>query len=291
MKREEQFPIKSPRQLKDWINNMAKKNNLVANTVLQNYIMERFFERVAISKYRENFILKGGFLIAAMVGIDMRSTMDMDTTIKGLQVSQDEIEKIIIEILQVPVNDNVTFEIKSIKSIHDVGEYEDFRIGITATFFTMKINLKIDITTGDVIIPREVDYSFKLMFEDRNIQIKAYNLNTILAEKIESILVRNVLNTRARDFYDVYILLTSRSFDINKSELYAAIIDKAKERNSLIYVEQYQKYLTEIKESKDLIDIWRMYKNKYSYANEIDFSDILKCIQKIFEEVETGKQS
>lgn len=197
------LPISSPRQLKDWIKNIARKNNLAANTVLQNYMMERFLERVAVSRYRDNFILKGGFLIAAMVGIDARSTMVMDTTIKGLPVGEPEIRKIITDILSIPINDNVTFEMTSINPIHDEGGYEDFRVGIVATFFTMKVNMKLDITTGDVIIPREVDYYFKLMFEDRNIMVKAYNLNTILAEKIESNLARNVSNTRARDYYDV----------------------------------------------------------------------------------------
>lgn len=276
-----QFPLNNPRQLKDWIKNFAKKSNLAANTVLQNYMMERFLERVAASGYRDNFILKGGFLIAAMVGIDARSTMDMDTTIKGLPVSETEIRNIIAEILNTPINDNVTFEIASIESIHDVGEYEDFRVGIVATFFTMKVNMKLDITTGDVIIPREVDYSFKLMFEDRIIRIKAYNLNTILAEKIESILARNVSNTRARDYYDVYILLTTRSFDIHKEELQGAIKEKARERNTLVYIEQYKKYLTDIRESSDLLSIWTSYAKKYSYADDIAFADIVSCIENI----------
>ena len=159
--------ITSPKQLKDWISNMAKKNNLVANTVLQNYMMERFLERVSVSRYKDNFILKGGFLIAAMVGIDMRSTMDMDTTIKGIPVDRETIARTVNEILAIDVGDNVTFTIKSIKNIHDVSDYDDFRVGIEANFFTMRVNMKIDITTGDVIIPREVSYSFKLMFEDR----------------------------------------------------------------------------------------------------------------------------
>jgi predicted nucleotidyltransferase component of viral defense system len=236
----DKFPIDNPRRLKDWINNVAKKNKLAANTVLQNYMMERFLERVSVSKYRDNFILKGGFLIAAMVGIDMRSTMDMDTTIKGVPVGEDEILQIVGDILAVLVNDNVSFEIKSIKPIHEAGGYEDFRLGIVATFYTMRVDLKLDITTGDVIIPHEIDYSFKLMFEDRTIQIKAYNLNTILAEKIESILARNVANTRARDYHDVYILLTTRTADIDKPELLAAIERKAEERGSTVYIEQHE---------------------------------------------------
>lgn len=276
-----QFPINNPRQLKDWIKNIAKKSNIAANTVLQNYMMERFLERVAASAYRENFILKGGFLIAAMVGIDARSTMDMDTTIIELPVSETEIRNIIAEILNTPINDNVIFEIASIKPIHGVGEYEDFRVGIVAIFFTMKVNMKLDITTGDVIIPREVDYSFKLMFEDRIIRVKAYNLNTILAEKIESIFARNVSNTRARDYYDVYILLTTRSFDIDKEELQGAIKEKARERNTLVYIEHYKKYLADIRESSDLLSIWTSYAKKYSYADDITFADIVSCIENI----------
>jgi predicted nucleotidyltransferase component of viral defense system len=279
------FPISSPRQLKDWIKNIAKKNNLAANTVLQNYMMERFLERVAVSRYRDNFILKGGFLIAAMVGIDARSTMDIDTTIKGLPVGEPEIRKIITDILSIPLNDNVTFAITSINPIHDEGGYEDFRVGIVATFFTMKVNMKLDITTGDVIIPREVDYYFKLMFEDRNIMIKAYNLNTILAEKIESILARNVSNTRARDYYDVYILRTTRAFDIQKLELHGAIKEKAKERGTLVYIEQHEKYLSAIRESIDLLTIWTTYANKYIYAEDITFEDIISCLENILSDL------
>ncbi|MGO1712685.1 MAG: nucleotidyl transferase AbiEii/AbiGii toxin family protein [Senegalia sp. (in: firmicutes)] len=207
--------ISSPRQLKDWINNMAKENNLISNIVLQNFMMERLLERIAISKYKDNFILKGGFLIAAMVGIDMRSTMDMDTTIKGITINGEIIEEILNEIILIDLDDNVSFRLKDIKNIHDISDYDDFRVSVEAQFFTIRVNMKIDITTGDVIIPREVEYSFKLMFEERDISIKAYNLNTILAEKIESILARNVANTRARDYYDVYILLTLRQNDVN----------------------------------------------------------------------------
>jgi predicted nucleotidyltransferase component of viral defense system len=278
----DKFPIDNPRRLKDWINSAAKKNKLAANTVLQNYMMERFLERVSVSKYRDNFILKGGFLIAAMVGIDMRSTMDMDTTIKGVPVSKDEILQIIKEILDEPVGDNVSFEIKSIKPIHEVGGYEDFRLGIVATFFTMRVDLKLDITTGDVIIPREIDYTFKLMFEDRTILVKAYNLSTVLAEKIESILARNVANTRARDYYDVFILLTTRTGDINKTELLAAINRKAEERGTTVYIEQHEKYITDIRESRDLLALWNAYKDKYPYAANIEYPTIVDYLAEVF---------
>lgn len=262
---------------------MAKKNNLVANTVLQNFMMERFLERISVSKYKDNFILKGGFLIAAMVGIDLRSTLDIDTTVKGLPVTKETIEKILNEILSIDLDDHVTFNIKNVNSIHDVSDYDDFRVSIEAKFFTIKVNMKVDITTGDAIIPREVEYSFKLMFEDRNISIKAYNLNTILAEKIESILARNVANTRARDYYDIYILLTLQRNDIDIKSLRSAIFEKAKERNTLIYLENKDKYLKDIEVSEDIQKIWDAYTKKYPYADGIQFDDILEKLKGVFE--------
>ncbi len=241
-------------------------------------MMERFLERIAVSRYRDNFILKGGFLIAAMVGIDMRSTMDIDTTLKGIPVNESEIKKIITEILNTSVNDNVYFEMDSVQPIHDSGEYNDFRIGLTATFFTMKIKLKLDITTGDSIIPSEIDYSYKLMFENRDISIKAYNLQTILAEKIESILARNVTNTRLRDYYDVYILLNTRYFEIQKSDIQTAVRQKSEERGTTIYVENYMKYLDDIRISSDLSSLWDSYAKKYPYSSGISFDAIIEKI-------------
>ena len=274
--------IGSPRQLKDWINNMAKKDNIIANTVLQNFMMERLLERISVSRYKDHFILKGGFLIAAMVGIDMRSTLDMDTMIKGIPVTRETIEEILNEILSIDLDDNVSFSIKNIKSIHDVSDYDDFRVSVEAQFFTIKVNMKLDITTGDVIIPSEVEYSFKLMFEERNISIKAYNLDTVLAEKIESILARNVANTRARDYYDVYILLTLRRNDIDLESLRNAIKKKAEERDTGIYVENIDKYLKDIEESEDLQKVWVSYTKKYPYAEGIQFAEITNILREIF---------
>ena len=275
--------VNSPRQLKDWINNAAKEKNLTANTLLQNYMMERLLERISVSKYKDNLILKGGFLIAAIIGINMRSTMDMDTTIKGIPVNRESVERILNEILGIELDDNVTFRAKSIRSIHDVSEYDDYRVSVEAQFFTIKVNLKIDITTGDQIIPREIDYSFQLMFEERSISIKVYNLNTILAEKVESILVRNVANTRARDYYDVYILLTLRKNEIDLVSLRSAIRRKAEERNTLVFVDNFEKYVSDIEDSEDLKAIWKSYAEKFPYAESISFVEITRTIRKIFE--------
>ena len=204
--------------------------------------------------------------------------------LKGLPVTKENIEEILNEILSIDLGDNVTFNIKNINSIHDISEYEDFRVSLEAKFFTIKVNMKIDITTGDIIIPREVDYSFKLMFEQRSIPIKAYNLNTILAEKIESILARNISNTRARDYYDVYMLTSFRKDDINIVDLRSAIIEKAKERNTLIYLDEKEKYIADIEESKDLQFIWDSYTKKYPYAQGIKFDDIIKELKEILGE-------
>jgi len=273
---------KNPAQLMAWIKNESSRTNVEANSLLQYFMMERFLERVSLSEYRENVILKGGFLITAMLGIDMRTTMDIDTTIKGMPVNQDEIQRMVTEIADIVVDDNVTFEILSIKPIRHAGGYEDFRVGVVAKFFTMTIPLKLDITTGDTIIPREVEFPYKLMFENRDIMVMAYNLNTVLAEKIESILVRNVANTRARDYYDVYILMSTKIDEIHVSELRMAIREKVIERGTEIYLNEHEKYLIDIEQSVDLREIWRTYTQKYEYAAGITFDEVIAVLKAVF---------
>ncbi|MZQ99647.1 MAG: nucleotidyl transferase AbiEii/AbiGii toxin family protein [Acidaminobacter sp.] len=275
----------SPRQLKDWINNYSKKNNVISNTILQNYMMERLLERISLSPYHDNFILKGGFLITSLVGSNLRSTLDIDTTIKGFPVTREKIEKIVQAILLIDIDDNVSFQLNEIKNIRNTGEYEDFRALLTAHFFNMSVNMKLDITTGDEIIPREIEYGFKLMFEDRSINIKAYNIETILSEKIESILARNVANTRARDYYDVYILSILRNKDYKQLDVQDAIRKKAKERGTEVYLNNWKKYLNDIEENTDLRHIWNSYCKKYPYANGINFNLVIDSIRKLLEEL------
>lgn len=270
----------SPRQLKDKIKNVEQKYNLPANTLLNYYMMERFLCRLSNSEYCDNFIIKGGFLISSLIGIDMRSTMDIDTTIKGIPVNEESIRKIIEGVIKIDLEDNIIWEIEKIRSIHEAGEYDDFRITLIATFFNMQTPIKIDITTGDRIIPKEVDYNYQLLFTDKSIDIKAYPLTTILAEKIETILSRNVLNTRARDYYDIYIL-TKLNPQLDYEGLRKALTIKAEERNSLEYIQNSQKYLKEIKASKELKDIWDNYSRKNQYSKEIDWNDILATINEV----------
>ncbi|MCL2882417.1 MAG: nucleotidyl transferase AbiEii/AbiGii toxin family protein [Coriobacteriia bacterium] len=268
-------------QLKGWLRNKTIQTGAPANTLLQNYMMERFLERVSVSRYRENFILKGGFLITALVGVDKRSTMDIDATIKSLPIDRIRIEKIVRELIALDVGDQVSFEITGINSIHEINGYDDFRIGLKATLFTVRVPLKIDLTVGDTVIPREIEYPYQLMFEDRTIPLMAYNVITILAEKIEGILTRNVSNTRARDFYDVYLLLTLNKDIVSKCELSEALRIKANERGSLGVIENADRYLKMITESPDLARIWKNYSKRYPYANGITFAEVCSALQQV----------
>lgn len=199
--------MKNAMQLKAIMKQLAKENQISAQLVLQNYMLERFLERVSLSPYRDNYIIKGGFLISSMVGLNSRATMDMDATIKGYPVTQDAVQKMIEKILTVSVDDDITFTFKSIGEIREGDEYTGYRVALTADFPPMAVPLKLDITTGDKITPREIQYDYKLMLEDRHIQVMAYNLATILAEKLETVISRSDQNTRPRDYYDVYMAM------------------------------------------------------------------------------------
>jgi predicted nucleotidyltransferase component of viral defense system len=256
---------------------------LTSNTIIQTYMMERFLERISASEYRDNFIIKGGFLIASILGLNLRSTMDIDTTIKGISIDKDSIEVILNEIINVDIDDNVSFKLISVKPIHDVSEYDDFRVNLEATFFTIRQNIKIDITTGDLIIPEEVDFQYQLIFEEKAIQIKAYNIETIIAEKIETIVSRGILNTRARDYYDIYILSKTKWYLIDEELLVESITKKFEERESSMFLEQIREVYDEIALSTDLKQAWSNYQKRYEYAHGIEYEDVLIEVLKIIE--------
>lgn len=210
-------------QLKAKIKNLALKNKIPAQAVLQNFMLERLLERVATSDYRDKIILKGGMLIASMIGIGSRTTMDMDATIRGYSLSNEAIQKAFAEICSIPLNDGVILTLNSITPIRDEDEYGGFRLMINANYETINTPLKVDITTGDIITPEAVRYTFRSNFEEKRIEIWAYNIETILAEKVETILRRSVLNTRPRDFYDVFILMKTHQQMIDKDIFIAAL--------------------------------------------------------------------
>lgn len=272
-------------QLKAIIKNIALEKSISAQLVMQNFMLERFLERVSVSKYQDFFILKGGFLIAAMVGLDSRATMDMDVTIKGMPVTENTIKEMFIEICDIPLQDNVTFSFISIGDIREDDEYSGFRVSLSANFPPMAVPLKLDITTGDKITPKEISYEFKLLLEDRSIRVLAYNLETVLAEKLETIISRGDQNTRPRDFYDVYILSKLQSNSIEIEQLKSAIQATAEKRGSGLILTNYKAILEAIQTSEIMQNHWRRYQKDFEYANNISFEDTCISVSNLMEQL------
>lgn len=260
-------------QFKAMINKIAKINKISAQLVLQNYILERFLERVALSKYKDNYIIKGGFLISSILGIHSRTTKDLDATIKDYPLNKISIEKLIQEIIKIQVEDDFEFEFKRITEIREDDEYGGYRVHLLANNQKLKVPFQLDITTGDIIIPQEIEFHYKLMFEDRFISIKAYNLETVLAEKLDAILSLGKQSTRSRDFYDFYTLIKLRSMDIDFN-----ILIQALNKKTLWKIKNYQEIINEIKNSNEMIERWKKYQEKFSYAQNIDFLEICDLI-------------
>ena len=277
--------IKTARQLKDLIRNLSKDKSADAQILMRNYMMERFLERISLSEYRDKFILKGGMLVAAMVGLDARSTMDIDATVKGATVGIEDVENMIASIISVPVDDGVGFRVKRISEIMDEAEYPGIRVSMETEFDGVITPLKIDISTGDAITPREVRYSFKLMLEDRSIEIWAYNLETVLAEKLETVLSRNIANTRPRDYYDIHILYALRGSACDKATLRRALERTTQKRGSGMILTDYPEIMKEIRESDTLRKLWEKYSREYVYAKDISFDDTCNSIQMIMDAV------
>lgn len=270
--------IKTSRQLKDKVRNMARGDSAKAQLLIRNYGMERFLERVSLSEHRDNFILKGGMLVSAMVGLENRATMDIDTSIRNMPLDTIAAKAMVEEIIAVPVDDNIRFEINDFGTIMDDAEYSGVRISLNAFLDATRIPLKIDISTGDAITPAAVNYQYKLMFEERYIILWAYNLETVLAEKIETVLSRSVLNTRLRDFYDLYVLQDT-GLEIDKATLAAALTATARKRGSEQVLVLYERTLDEIRISPLMREQWKRYQEKNNYAAGIVWDDVISDIR------------
>ncbi|MDQ2086449.1 nucleotidyl transferase AbiEii/AbiGii toxin family protein [Herbivorax sp. ANBcel31] len=243
--------------LKSKIRNLAKKKDMSAQVVLQNYMFERFLERLSKSDYKDNFILKGGMLIAALIGIDNRSTMDMDATIKNYPINSDSLTKVIKTICNIAINDDVSFSFLDINKIREDDTYGGFRISIQANYDTIVTPMQIDITTGDAITPKEILYQLKMIFEEKTIDVWAYNIETVLAEKIETILRRGELNTRPRDFYDVYILNKTQSY--NGTVFSEALKKTSVHRETTHIFNELEKRIEILESSESLKKRWSKY--------------------------------
>lgn len=270
--------IHTSRQLKALVRNISKGDSGKAQVIIRNYVMERFLERLSLSQYRNTMILKGGTLVAAMVGLDNRSTMDVDATLKNLPLNEDNARKIVEEITAIHIEDGMIFEIKSVTPIMDEADYPGIRIMLDTAIETMHTPLKIDFSTGDVITPREVSYSFRLLFEERTISILAYNLETVLAEKLETLLARGTANTRMRDYYDIYVLTNTQEHNIDNATLKEAFVNTSAKRGSIGLLSDVHLILKEVAESTVLIDRWKNYQRKFDYAADVLWADVMESV-------------
>jgi predicted nucleotidyltransferase component of viral defense system len=265
-------------QLKAKIKNMALKNHVPAQAILQNFMLERLLERISLSKYKDMVILKGGMLIASMVGINSRTTMDMDATLRGYPLTEKAIQEALSEICAIPLGDEVTLELDHIAPIREDDEYGGFRVAIIARYESINTPLKIDITTGDIITPDAIRYAFHSNFENKKIEVWAYNVETILAEKVETILRRSVLDTRPRDFYDVYIIMKTQRQTIHKRIFASALSATSKKRLSLGALQDKDKILLTIKTDPIMRQRWDRYCKDNYYANGIEFDEVIEVL-------------
>lgn len=275
--------MKNAMQLKAVIKNIAKDKHISAQLVMQNFMLERLLERISVSKYKESFTLKGGFLIAAMVGLDTRATMNMDATIKGWPVNEESVKKMFLDICEVDLQDDVMFEFKKIGEIREVDEYMGYRVSLSANFPPMAVPLKLDITTGDKITPREIEYRFKLLLENREISVLAYNLETVMAEKLETVVSRGDQNTRPRDYYDVYILAKLQYKNIATESLKAALYATSKKRGSTEVLKNYRDIIDVVRNSDEMIKQWKTYKKDFKYASDISFDEVCDAVVQIMD--------
>jgi predicted nucleotidyltransferase component of viral defense system len=268
-------------QLKAKIKNLALKNHVPAQAVLQNFMLERLLERISVSKYKDMVILKGGMLIASMVGISSRTTMDMDATLRGYPLTEKAIQEALSEICAIPLGDEVSLELDHIAPIREDDEYGGFRVAIIAKYESINTPLKIDITTGDIITPEAIRYAFQSNFENKKIDVWAYNIETILAEKVETILRRSVLNTRPRDYYDVYIIMKTQRRAINKNLFRTALSATAQKRTSLAALRDQDIILQSIQTDTIMRQRWERYCKENYYANGIEFDVVIGILKEL----------
>ena len=268
--------IKTSRQLKDKVSNLSGNDSKKAQTLIRKYMMERFLARISHSKYKNNFILKGGMLVSALVGVESRATMDIDTTVRMLPLTKDNAIEVIAEIMKIDLDDDIFYEIKKVEDIMEEHDYSGVRFTISVTLEKLRDTIKIDISTGDEITPSAIEFSYPMMFDDERINIWSYNLETMLAEKLETVIARSTLNTRMRDFYDIHILWSEKANMINIETLRRAIINIARKRETLELFDTMDEILDDIVESDYLRNNWNNYRKGSYYVGDLEWSDVLE---------------
>ncbi len=263
------------KELKEKSKEIERKYKLNHYELLQRFMFERILERISASDYRENFILKGGLLLSALFGIDNRTTRDMDATIKGLNISKEQMIKVLNEILNIDLKDGVKFKLVDVTDIREDDEYGGNKYHLIGKLENLKINLDIDISTGDKVIPKELEYSYSSLFEDKKILIYTYNIETIISEKIETVLRRGQYNSRMKDYYDIHMFLTKFKNRINVDILKLSMKSTFDKRDSFDYLKDYEQILDSIYSYDRIIRLWKGYAKKNKYANEVKFEEII----------------
>lgn len=273
--------IKNKDSLKAKISNLSNFTKIPNKYLIQNFMFESLIRRISVSDYKDKFIIKGGFLLSSIFGVNLRSTMDLDTTIKGLALNKDTITKIFNNIIDLDLNDNISFKLVNIKDIREKDLYSGYCVNLMAEFDGLKTNLIIDVTTGDVITYKEVEFKYVTLFDQQTINILSYNYETIIAEKYESILSRNIENTRMKDYYDLYMFVNLKWKEINKNTLKNAIINTSNKRGTLNYLNNSSQYINLIKNDLKMKALWNNYQKNYDYAKNILFEDTIDSIIQI----------
>ena len=270
-------------QLKGRLKNLATQHHADARTLMRLYMMERFLERISASDYRDNFIIKGGILVTSLIGVALRSTMDIDTTIKNLNLSDEDIRRIVDEIGTIDLQDDVKFQVKQLSRVMDEMDYPGIRVTMNAFLGNMPVPMKIDISTDDVITPCEIHHQYKLLLEDRSILLWSYNLETLLSEKLQTVLARGQLNTRMRDFYDLYELSRIYQDKIDTATLKSAFKATCAKRDTQNLLQDAPKVITKIQQDNNLMSLWKSYQKKYTYAINISYDDIMLSLTQLWE--------
>ena len=274
-------------KLKNIIYKKAHGNSDISQKFYQLFYFERILERISISNYRGQIILKGGLLLTSIIGNDERTTKDMDATLKGIPLTKNDVEKVFNEILHIDIDDGVSFQIISIKDIRLEDEYGGFRLNILSKLDNNKTYITVELTTGDVITPREMKYNYNSIFEDKKIPIMSYPLETVLAEKFQTIVTRGLFNTRLKDFYDVYILINTKINELSKDNLIKAIKNTFERRETNIDMEQFNEVIKYLNDDKNMNNLWNEYVSKNPYAKGVKFEDTIKAIKEIVEILES----
>ena len=271
----------TPAQLKGKIKSIAAKNHADARLLMRIYMMDRFLERLSESRFKDNFVIKGGILVTSMLGVSMRATMDIDASVKNLNLSTEDAERMVEEITSIELDDGVTFNIKKVSAIMDEMEYPGVRLELDALMGGMITPIKIDISTGDAITPEAIEYSYDLLVEKRSIKILAYNLETVLGEKLQTILARGIYNTRMRDFYDVFALLGSYKDQISKRIFVQAFDATCRKRGTEDLFKKAEPIIETISEDSSLGELWEQYRKKFNYASEISYDDVIGSVSEL----------